>query len=929
MSIQKKKQTLTFTLTSVAAVLSIAFISGCGKTQSTESLLAEAKQYQQKGDRKAAIIQLKNALQKNPDNVETRYLLGTIYNEIGDPVSAEKELRKAASLGMDAAKIAPEMAKSMFMQNQFPKVLEELKLVSGGKIDTSITLLKGNTYLRLGKNQEAKEAFEGILAEQNNHPEALVGLARHALSSDDFKSAYRYLDQATEKNPTNFGAWLFKGDLLRAQNRIEPALAAYDQALKAKPDNVSANLAKAYLHIAEKKFDAAKSDIDAARKSAPTHIIVNYSQALLDFNQGKYAAAWDALQQVLRVAPEHMPSILLAGASQYALGSLPQAELHLKKYLEQNPDDLYARKLMAKTLLKSGQATRALTTLSPTLKNTSKDPELLALAGEIHMQVKDFTKATEYFEKASELAPKSTQIKTSLGMSKIGQGDNARAISEFEKAINLDAKSSQAGLLLIMTHIHQKNYDKALSAAQALEKEEPVNPLVQNLKGGIYLGKKDIESARASFMNALKLQPAFFPAADNLAKLDLRDKKPDLAKKRYLNILDNDKKNLQAMTALAYLARSQNDVSEATSWLEKANNENPDKLEASLNLAGHYLRTGEKAKALTLLQNLHVSKPNSPELLDALALAQMANEKQAAALDTYRKLTALLPESPQAQYQLANAHMSMKNIPAATEALKRSLSLNPDYLEAQIAMASLEMQKGDFSNAIAIAKKIQQKNSKSTAGYVLEGDIFMAQKKPMLAVSPYEHAFAIHKNGTILGKIFSALRFSGKFSLAETRMLQWLKENPDDASARVHLAESYIGEKKNKEAIAQFNILLKQNPNSPVILNNIAWSYYQDKDPKNALLHAEKAHQLATDSPAVMDTLGWILVEQGNTSRGLPLLQKAATLAPDVADIRYHLAQSLIKTGDKAGAKKELEKLLTNGKPFASIEEAKVLLKKL
>ena len=92
---QIKKQTLTFTLTSVAAVLSVVLLSGCGKTQSTESLLAEAKQYQQKGDNKAAIIQLKNALQKNPESIETRYLLGTIYNEVGDPVSAEKELRKA------------------------------------------------------------------------------------------------------------------------------------------------------------------------------------------------------------------------------------------------------------------------------------------------------------------------------------------------------------------------------------------------------------------------------------------------------------------------------------------------------------------------------------------------------------------------------------------------------------------------------------------------------------------------------------------------------------------------------------------------------------------------------------------------------------------------------------------------------------------
>jgi len=307
----------------------------------------------------------------------------------------------------------------------------------------------------------------------------------------------------------------------------------------------------------------------------------------------------------------------------------------------------------------------------------------------------------------------------------------------------------------------------------------------------------------------------------------------------------------------------------------------------------------------------------------------MANEKQAAALDTYHKLTVLMPASPQAQYQLANAQMSMKNIPAATDALKKALSLNPDYIEAQIAMASLEIRKGEFTNALAIVKKIQHKHPQSSAGFVLEGDLYMEQKKPALAIAPYEHAFDMNKGTSTLTKLFSALKLSGKVVLAETRALQWLKEHPDDLTARVFLAESYVSDKKNKEAIAQFQLLLKQKPDSPILLNNIAWAYYQNKDEKNALVHAEKAYLHAADSPAVLDTLGWILVEQGNTSRGVPMLKKAVSMAPDVSDLRYHLAQSLIKTGDKAGAKKELERILAIGKPFANIEEVKALLKKL
>jgi Tfp pilus assembly protein FimV len=61
----------------------------------------------------------------------------------------------------------------------------------------------------------------------------------------------------------------------------------------------------------------------------------------------------------------------------------------------------------------------------------------------------------------------------------------------------------------------------------------------------------------------------------------------------------------------------------------------------------------------------------------------------------------------------------------------------------------------------------------------------------------------------------------------------------------------------------------------------------------------------------------------------LPLLQKASTQAPNALEIRYHLAQALNKSGDKAGAKRELDKLLAAGAPFAQADEARALLKTL
>lgn len=623
-----------------------------------------------------------------------------------------------------------------------------------------------------------------------------------------------------------------------------------------------------------------------------------------------------------------MPSLLLSGTVQAALGSALQAEQHLKKFLEMDPKNLYARKLLASVLLKNREAERAIAVLSPALKNTQQDPQLFALAGESYMQARDFAKATEYFEKASDMAPTNATLHTALSLSKLGQGDSARAVAELEMATKLNPKSPQAGILLVMTHLRLKAFDKALAALKTLEKEQPDNPFVQNLKGGVYLGKKDAPSARASFEKALSLDPIYFPAVANLAQLDLLEKKPDAARKRIERILEKDKKSVQAMTALANLALIQGQNKEATTWLERSHQENPDALQPALLLAARYLRSGEKQKSLALVKKLQSTHPSNPDVLDLLAQAQFANDNKAGALESYNKLAAILPKSALAQFRIASIHMAMENPSAAGEALKKAVAITPDYLDAQLAQATLETRKGNHEQALVIARQIQKQHGKSPVGYSLEGDLLIEQKKPALAVKAYEHAFTIKKSGPLLVKLHALLSQAGKGKEANSRLLQWVKEHPTDSSTRMYLAGIYLAERENKAAIEQYQTILRQHPNYVPALNNLAWLYQQEKDPQ-ALEYAEKAYQLALNSPMILDTLGWILVEQGDTTRGLPLLQKATSLAPEAAEIRYHLVLGLVKSGDRAKARKELEQLLAAGKNFPKINEARTLLKQM
>jgi Tfp pilus assembly protein PilF len=166
----------------ISVVLLTGGIAGCGKSEDPQTLVSDAKRYEEKGDNSAAIIQLKNALQKNPNDPEARYLLGTIYRKTGDLQSAEKELRRALNLGIEPAKVIPDLGKTLLDLGQFQQVLDETKPLFETKNSAEISTLRGNASLALGKGEEAKELFKRALEDKPNFSDALVGVAFYSLS---------------------------------------------------------------------------------------------------------------------------------------------------------------------------------------------------------------------------------------------------------------------------------------------------------------------------------------------------------------------------------------------------------------------------------------------------------------------------------------------------------------------------------------------------------------------------------------------------------------------------------------------------------------------------------------------------------------------------------------------------------------------------
>jgi len=894
---------------------------------------AKAEAFRQHGDQRSAVITLKNALDAEPRNAETRYLLGAVYLELGDGLSAEKEARQALEQGYPKEAVLALLARSLNLQAEYQKALD----ATGKDEDAHGALLapRADAWLALEKQDRARALYEKALQVRADDAAAMIGMGRVAFVTGDPAAAHAWAARILARDPKQVDALMFEAELLRAENKGGQAFDIYDKVLALQPQHRSAHVEKAYTAIGLERYQMAQAELDAALKLAPGSVLVTYTQALLDFSRGRMQEAHDSLLKVLRVAPEHMPSVLLAGVVNMRLGSYYLAEHHFRHYLERTPQNLYARKMLAASLLGSGHSREAREALEPMLINPQasgfKDAQLLALAGESSMRSRDFGQATELFEKASVLDPASSSLRTSLGLSRLEKGDTERALRELQAAIALDKDSAEAAVALIRTELRLQHLDAADKAVQALERVQPENAVAHELKGLVAIARHDPDKARAALQQALSIDPTYFAAAADLVQLALDEKKPELARRQMLDFLAKNKTSVPALTMLASLADAARKPEETTGWLEQAAAVDPNAVGPAVNLIGQYLRVSQLPKALNLARKLQVGHPDNPDLLDLLGKSQLANGEREEALQTYRKLAIALPRSAQALMQVAALSLLLDQPTPAEEALKGVLAMQPDFPSAQVALAEVYVRKGSRDLALMVAEQLQRRHPEAAAGYQLQADILMAKRQPAEALALYERAFKLNPVNELAIKIDDALRQAGRRLDAVQRLDRWLAGHPDDIRVQAYKAQTLMAEGDFKAAASRLEAVLKRQPQNAVALNNLALAYQELGDAR-AQATAEAAYRQAGEQPDVMDTLAWILVDKGSqadAARGLLLLQKAHALAPKARDIRYHLAAALAKSGDRTGARRELEALAAGDMRFAQADQARGLLDEL
>jgi putative PEP-CTERM system TPR-repeat lipoprotein len=917
------------TLISCLAALLLG-LAGCGGGSERE-LTESGKALMAKKDTKGAVIQFKNALQKNPQSAEVRLLLGRALLESGDPVLALVELRKAQELQTPDEQVIPDLARAMLLLGEEAKVIVQfagLKLTDNNAIADLQTTVAA-AHVMQGETEKARAAALVALQAKPMYPPAVILQARLKASDGDFDGALLLLDEILAKEPAHERAGVLKGEILaQGKKDNEAALAALRKVLAANPDSLAAHTATITLLYEQRKPTEAKAQFQLLKKVAPNHPDTLFFEAQIAFTDKDYKTAREISAGLLKMMPENVRVLELAGATEYRLKQYLQAEAFLGHALKNVPGLLVSRRLLAQTFLRSNQPSKAIEVLQPVLDSKQPDGTSLALAGEAWLQMGDAKKSEAAFQQAAKAAPKDANVRTSVAMAQISRGNSGIAVAELE-TIAAEDKGPRADLALISARLRQNDTAGALKAIDGLERKMPDRPLAYNLRGRVQLLKQDVPAATKSFETALTKDPNYFPAVASLAAIDLTAGKPDAARKRFEDLLKVQPKSFQAMLALAELsARVGAPPEEVVRILKDAAKLNPSEPTPHLMLIGHLLTSGDAKGALVAAQDATAALPNDLIIMDALGRAQIAAGNGQQAVSTFTKLASLQPTQAMHQVRLADAYAANKDRENAGRALKRALEIEPGLETAQRAQVALALMDQRPQDGLVLAREMQKKTPKEAVGYALEGDVEASRKNWDAAASAYRAALQRGSSAEIAVKLHNALRTAGKRADADRMAADWRKANQKDPAFLYYLGDVALSQNDLAGAEADYRAVLELQPRNALALNNVAWLMVK-QGKAGALPMAEKAAALLPDRAPILDTLATVLAAEGQLVRAVEVQKRAVVRNPQDANLKLNLARYLVKSGEKAQARTELESLAKLGDKFKAQAEVAALLKSL
>ncbi|RKF14377.1 PEP-CTERM system TPR-repeat protein PrsT [Alginatibacterium sediminis] len=896
-------------------------VSACFGQNATEFYDAAQNHFAQ-GDLNNAKIEVKNAIQKDNEEPEYRFLLAQIHFKAGDFASAAKEAERTIKLDPSHTQAELLLARSYLQLNQYDSIIE---LVDQSKSanESVLTELYAIKALVLFRQNDRENAELALQEAEDISSESLYGrLSRASMLSGDeqIEQAEAIADALVKQAPDNVDVWLLSGHIAAKSSNPEKEAESYLKATELSPYSYGYKLLLANAYMRNSKVDLAEKELTKVLKQNPNHQLSNQIMAKINFAKKDFEAAYSYADIAATNGSQDIANDFIAGYSAIQVKKDERAFRYLSRVITKQPENIDAYRALILVAQRLGDMPNMHKLISNYPFGDENDYSFLQYATQNLRSLGYIDDSNKLALLTAEHSPDPSTKDTTLGVLKLAQND-ASGFADLEKAFEEGNDSERTFQALAYYQLKIGQPEQALNTVENWSQSYPDSEPALLFKAALLEQQDNTEAAYEAFTNARNKFPESVKTGIALASFYSRQGEQEKAFELSYALKESFPNDIGAATSLYGLAKDEGEKESVTA-LTQAQENSMEATDYLTQLATYARIDGDLDRAISHLLLIPAEQRNAQHWQTTIELL-IANQQWPQAQEQFELWLANKPNLMPAHLAYIQGLMRFETPESVDEQLKKSFEIFPKnrwlrYIEIdnainaeRIVLAQDLLNSFPASDRASIPLLIKQARLSSVNKDLPKAfDALQAinEKQPS-----QESAIALAKNliqqkrvEDAIDQINSDIEVLAprneqlKFMLAEI----YLQNNSVDASQQIY-----------KEAI-------QANPEHYIALNNLAWSYLNQQEYQLALEHAQAAHKVRPNNPDIADTLGVALLRNGNPEEAISVLESAYALSKQ-NDIALHLAEALVVAKQTQKAKTLLEQLV-NLSPEQQAEKTKI-----
>lgn len=352
---------------------------------------------------------------------------------------------------------------------------------------------------------EARQMLADILEVEPDNSEALLVRSAFSFTERDYDASVADLRTVLRSDETSTRALLLLARSHVGAGSLELAQDAYRRLIEVEPNHPTASNELADLLARTGDADQAEEVLRRKLELAPDdrRSASNLVEALL--MQGET----DAAEEEARILVEmDDPS----GLGEFQLGRVMQAQQSqeeaieaYKQALEKNPQAIRALQGLTGALVQANRADEAIGHLNDYIENNpDQESAVRLMIGTVYAGQKDTVAAAAEFEKVIELNPEANRAYASLAA--LYPDDAAARIEIYQRGFAANPTDSTLGLLLAGEYERSQNWQQAIGLYESLMETDAANDIVVNNLAALLL---DQSTNDADHQRALEMAKRF------------------------------------------------------------------------------------------------------------------------------------------------------------------------------------------------------------------------------------------------------------------------------------------------------------------------------------------------------------------------------------------------------------------------------------